>query len=61
MTRVLPLDRADWHLLFDAVEDRLLRAVADPCPVHVRDAVLDCAESLRYLQRALVDEAAPGG
>ncbi len=60
MTRVLPLDRADWHLLFDAVEERLLREVAGPCPAQVRDAVLDCANSLRYLQQALVAEATPG-
>lgn len=61
MTQPTALDRADWHLLFDAVEDRLRDAVAGPCPAAVRAVVLDCVDALRYLQAALPgDFTAPG-
>ncbi len=58
MTQPTALDRADWHLLFDAVEDRLRAAVAGPCPAAVRAAVLDCVDALRYLQVALPGDSA---
>lgn len=61
MTQPTALDRADWHLLFDAVQHRLCSAVAAPCPAAVRAAVLDCVDALRALQAALPADASASG
>ena len=61
MTIPTALDRADWHLLFDAVQDRLRNAVAAPCPAAVRAAVYDCVDALRTLQAALPADTRASG
>jgi hypothetical protein len=45
-----------WDDLFNAVMYRLRHAVDPPAADHVRATVLDCAEALDTLQKALVSE-----